>query len=68
MTTEDGLHIETEPALPARRLARELAMKVFFESDLTDRSPLELFERYRNDGSLRRVDGRYSERLVVAVD
>ena len=56
-----------EPALPARRLARELAMKVFFEADLTDRTPLELFERYRNDGSLRQVDGRYAERLVTAV-
>ena len=56
-----------EPALPARRLARELAMKVFFEADLTDRAPLELFERYRNDGSLRQVDGRYAERLVTAV-
>jgi N utilization substance protein B len=58
----------TEPALPARRLARELAMKVFFEADLTDRAPLDLFERYRTDGSLRRVDGRYAERLVRAVE
>ena len=67
MTVEDGLQPATEPALPARRLARELAMKIFFESDLTGRPPLELFERYRNDGSLRGVDGRYSERLVIAV-
>ena len=64
---DDERRIESEPALPARRLARELAMKVFFESDLTDRAPGELFERYRNDGSLRRVDGRYAERLVVAI-
>lgn len=56
-----------EPALPARRLARELAMKVFFEADLTERDPLDLFERYRSDGSLRGVDGRYAERLIHAV-
>lgn len=56
-----------EPALPARRLARELAMKVFFEADLTDREPADLFDRYRNDGSLRGVDGRYAERLVTAI-
>jgi N utilization substance protein B len=53
--------------LPARRLARELAMKVFFEADLTGRDALELFERYREDGSLEHVDGRYAERLVQAV-
>ncbi len=44
---DDERRIESEPALPARRLARELAMKVFFEADLTDRPPAELFERYR---------------------
>ncbi len=57
----------SEPALPARRLARELAMKVFFESDLTDRDPAGLFERYKTDGSMRGVDGRYAERLVVSI-
>jgi transcription antitermination protein NusB len=64
---DDERRIDSEPALPARRLARELAMKVFFEADLTDRPPGELFERYQNDGSLRRVDGRYAERLVAAI-
>lgn len=58
---------ESQPALPARRLARELAMKVFFEADLTDREPLALFDRYRTDGSLQGVDGRYAERLVQAM-
>jgi len=58
---------ESQPALPARRLARELAMKVYFEFDLTGRDPLELFERYREDGSLRDLDGRYAERLVSAI-
>jgi N utilization substance protein B len=58
----------SESALPARRLAREVAMKVFFEADLTDRTPLELFERYKADGSLKGVDGRYAERLVTAVE
>ncbi|CAN5810733.1 transcription antitermination factor NusB [soil metagenome] len=58
---------ESQPALPARRLARELAMKVFFEADLTDRDPLELFERYREEGDLKDVDGRYAERLVRAI-
>jgi N utilization substance protein B len=53
-----------QPRLPARRLARELAMKIFFERDLTGRDPLELFERYRADGSLERLDARYAERLV----
>ncbi len=42
-------------------------MKVFFEADLTGRDPLELFERYREDGSLEHLDGRYAERLVQAV-
>ena len=55
------------PTIPARRLARELAMKVFFEMDLTDRNPADLLERYRSDGSLDRLDRRYAERLVEAV-
>jgi N utilization substance protein B len=54
-------------ALPARRLARELAMKIFFEMDLTGRDPLELFGRYIEDGSMQGVDARYAERLVRAI-
>ncbi len=53
--------------MPARRLARELAMKVFFEADLTKRDPEDLLERYRNDGTLKRIDGRYAERLIQAI-
>ncbi|MEZ4520432.1 MAG: transcription antitermination factor NusB [Thermomicrobiales bacterium] len=64
---EEERREESNPALPARRLARELAMKVFFEADLTERDPLDLFERYREDGSLQSVDGRYAERLVTAI-
>lgn len=52
------------PRLPARRLARELAMKIFFERDLTGRDPLELLERYRAAGELERLDASYAERLV----
>jgi N utilization substance protein B len=54
-------------ALPARRLARELAMKIYFEMDLTGREPGELFERYVEDGALRGVDAKYAERLVRSI-
>lgn len=50
-----------------RRAARGTAMKILFEADLSQHSPLEVLERYEDDDSIEATERSYAATLVRGV-
>lgn len=52
---------------PMRREARELAMKILFEADLTPHDVLTILDRYRDDESINEEQREYTVRLIEGI-
>lgn len=50
-----------------RREARELAMKILFEADLTPHNALTVLDRYRDDESINAGQREYAIRLIEGI-